>query len=87
MRSSPSPLTCGVPAARLLGAADARRTAIHAVPLHAERVRAEQATAFVQAQLSASAFAKRCNAGQTLSVEAALAEALRLLNDALDEQS
>jgi tetratricopeptide (TPR) repeat protein len=72
-------------AARVLGAADAHQTAILAAPQSAERVRDELAAASLRDQLPASAFTKEWNAGRTLSVEAALADALKLLNDALDE--
>jgi hypothetical protein len=76
-----------VRAARVLGAADACRAAILAAPLGAERGRDEQAAASLRGQLSPSAFANEWNAGRTLSVEVALAEALKLLNDALGAPS
>jgi predicted ATPase/class 3 adenylate cyclase len=79
--------TLAVRAARVLGAADACRAAILAAPLGAERGRDEQAAASLRGQLSPSAFANEWNAGRTLSVEVALAEALKLLNDALGAPS
>lgn len=67
-------------AARVLGAAEACQTASYRRLLRAERIWAVEGTALVKAQLPEATFTAAWNAGQALSVQAAIAEALILVD-------
>jgi predicted ATPase/DNA-binding CsgD family transcriptional regulator len=69
-------------AVRLLGAADAHRAAISLAPWLAEQQEAEQTLTLARRAISQAAFAEAWAAGQRLTFDQAMAEALALTKDA-----
>ncbi|MGH2616568.1 MAG: ATP-binding protein [Thermomicrobiales bacterium] len=68
-------------ATRLLGATTALRAATGAVPTVAERQEREQTLALARRTLTSAAFAEAREAGQALSLEEVIAEALQMTED------
>jgi hypothetical protein len=73
--------TNAVGAARALGAAAAWRAASRSTMLRAEQARADQDAASIRAQVSEPVFMEAWEAGQQLTVQEAITEALALTSD------